>query len=180
MWKIKDNKAEFNLINQAAKDDDKTGATDRYCDIVKHCKEELYAIPLINNILISFNLPFITEEWLSTDLVEKLPVEWIWDFVERPLRVIIPLNLQAKSLLSAASETGDKYDWLGQILGAVYTTFSDYILINGVNIVSYQEEIYSNHLTVLQMFDEIIIEVYNDPDIDKSLNKQLSDFTIKV
>jgi hypothetical protein len=82
--------------------------------------------------------------------------------MERTIRVTIPLKLQATALVSASTQTGDKYDWLGQIIGTVYTHFSEYIITDDTNVVSYLEEIYPEHLAVLQMFEEIIIEEQND------------------
>ena len=174
MYKITSNLQQINEINNAVKI--KENNTDsQYCDINKHCSLELYSIPIIPNYLNLLGLNFITEEWLNTDIIQELPKDWKWNFPLRPLRIKIPLEVQAKALISAAQVTGDKYDWLGQIINAVYATISEFIVTNG-EVSVYLEEIYPQHLGVLQMFDEIKIEVYSD---NSKSSKQLTDYIVK-
>lgn len=179
MYKITNNLQQINEINNAVKlkEDNQDS---NYCKIDKHCKDELYAIPLDNSSLLSLGLSFITETWLTTDIVETLPKDWTWNFPIRQLRVTIPLEIQATALIDNVTGTGDKYDWLGQIISVVYPLFSQYILTTDTSVIVYLEELYPQHLQVIQMFEEIVIEVYDNPDIvDSSFSKQIIDFIVK-
>jgi len=169
---------QLNEINLAYRTVFNLDSSNYFSIIINHCSEEKYAFYItrmdILNAIDDVCL-FITEEWLSTDIIQELPKDWKWNFPLRPLRIKIPLEVQAKALISAAQVTGDKYDWLGQIINAVYATISEFIVTNG-EVSVYLEEIYPQHLGVLQMFDEIKIEVYSD---NSKSSKQLTDYIVK-
>ena len=98
MYKILDNPEQFNLINYTAHQQS-PDTTDRYCDIIKHCKEELYAIPIIEVILKSYGLDFITDIWLNTNVVETLPLDWTWFNMDRPIRMTMQTNWLNQTML---------------------------------------------------------------------------------
>ena len=85
MYKITNNIEQILQINNAQAQKE-IGTT--YCEVNKHCTKNLFAIPIIEPILRSYNLPFITNEWLNTDVVNDLPIDWTWDIMEKPFRLV--------------------------------------------------------------------------------------------
>jgi hypothetical protein len=86
MYKIAKNTEQFDIINNKAHELS-PDTTDKYSEITKHCNKDLYAIPLIDNILKSYNIEFITDEWLTTDIIDTLPIDWTWQNLDRPVRM---------------------------------------------------------------------------------------------
>ena len=149
MYKISNNKQEFETINQTAVLKDSTCT--EFSNIIKHCKDELYAFnigenDILRSILLSYNLPFITEEWLNTDIVSELPNDWTW-YYETSMRIIIPNYL----ILSD--------DNLRNLI--TYCIENDVLhIIDKDNTWLYVNYILPEHLALLESFDEIKIENY--------------------
>lgn len=74
----------------------------KYCDIIKHPIREEWVIPIDEVILKSYELNFITDEWLNSNLVEELPEDWNWPFPQQ-LRIRIS-DVDIVDLLSNYSE----------------------------------------------------------------------------
>lgn len=138
---------------------------DVFSILINHCIENKKALDLsrmdIINTLKSVCL-FIDDDWLSINVVSELPKDWTWLFIERPVRITIPLEIQAKALQSAVLVTNDKFMYLGQLINVIYPTISEFIVIDNSNVYIYVNYIdtpgSSQNLQILQMFEEIKIE----------------------
>ena len=95
MYKLTTNISEVNSINTAQS---KKEIGSSYCEINKHCNQELYAIPIIESILKSYNLDFITDSWLNSNIVENIPNDWNWHSPYKTKRFIIPNSLIVQSI----------------------------------------------------------------------------------
>jgi len=71
--------------------------------------------------------------------------------------VIFSIKLQAESLKSYALGTGDKYDYLGQLINSLIMNLIEKVKTDDTNIYVYLEQILPEHLIILQMFEEIKI-----------------------
>ena len=142
MYKITTNLSEINKINDAVKVKENNQES-QYCEINKHCKLEQYSIPLLESYLRSLGLSFITEEWLTTNIVETLPFDWTWFAPEKSKRISVPNRLLSNQIIKQLIVT---------IIANENPTQSDdyyqYIYFND----------WENNQFILEMFPEIKYE----------------------
>jgi hypothetical protein len=149
MYKIANNPEQFNLINQKIKEVE-NNENSLFSEITKHCKEEKYAFgigeegSLIRNYLISFGLDFVTPEWLTTNAISELPLDWTW-YYDTLIRTIIPnyLILQDNNLRALIQYCMDN-DVLNVVGKEETYVYVNYIL--------------PEHLALFESFEEITIE----------------------
>jgi len=155
MYKITNNIELINKINQAAKL--KEGNQEvNYCEIQKHPVRDEYAIPIIENILKGYNLSFIKE--VLSNLVSELPEDWEWLYLERPVRLEIPLDVYAKSMLEKTQSKVSKSALLGEIIEGVMPVVSEYVQITKTHAIIYLEELFKNDETLIKSIEEIKID----------------------
>ena len=168
MFKIITDINQLTAINNAVKLKEQNNDS-IYCEIDKHCKNEMYAIPIMRDYLKNLGLDFITDNWLNSNIVETLSTDWSWLYTDRLIRVSIPFNLQAKAQVSKAKKTKEdnkennssknEYQLLGELLTNMLPLIPEYMIINGGDYITiYLEELYPEHEMLLRSFSEIIIE----------------------
>ena len=153
MYKIITDIAILTAINEAAKLRENNSEVN-YCEVVKHPINEEWAIPIIESILWGYELPFIND--LLDGLIETLPQDWNWIYIDRPIRIIIPLWVQAKALTYTDEET--KWLYLKELVLFIRPYVEVYTLTDKENVTIYLEELYPQHEAILSMFEEIKIE----------------------
>ena len=157
MYKIVTNITEITAINNAVKVKE-NNETSSYCQINKHCKDELYAIPIINSYLLSLvsYCPFITNEWLTTDVVEELPKDWTWKLMDRPIRLVMTTNFITDILLSNTDLTLIIKSKIEE--NAVLSDEDSFIVKDEANTIAYFNEVKTdiNPLTGKSDYDVIM------------------------
>jgi hypothetical protein len=162
MYKIAQNTIEFDIINQTAHSRNPE-TTDKYADIIKHCKQDLYALPLIPTVLNRYGLEFITEEWLSTDIVETLPTEWTWYRMDRPIRLIMQTQFVTDILLQQ-NELAELIS-LKLAENKQETPLGDFITKDNIQTIAYFYKIDEGDVPIVTpyiMSGDIIIEQLNN------------------
>jgi len=133
---------QVNQINEAQSNKE---VGSKYCEPIKHPLQELYAIPVLETILRSYQLDFITEEWLSMDVYETLPDDWNWIYESESIRITIPnylilTNTDLRNLITYSIDNDVK-----NVIDKEYTRlYVNYIL--------------PEHLALLESLTEITIE----------------------
>jgi hypothetical protein len=167
MYKIITDITQLEIINSKVQELENNSSS-KYCETVKHPFQNKWAIPILEGILRGYNIDFMTDSWFNTDIIEELPEDWLWPYLNRTYRVKIPYQLQAKAIRTKNKNKDDyKLKLLIEVLNANLP--EEYSFYDSDYIITYLEEIYSTFsscgndetdLEVLQMFDEIIIEHY--------------------
>jgi len=135
-------------INQINEAQSKKEIGSKYCEHIRHPLQELYAIPVLDTVLRSYQLEFITDEWLSTDVYETLPDDWNWVYENESVRITIPnylilTNTNLRNLITYSIDNDVK-----NVIDKEYTRlYVNYIL--------------PEHLALLESITEITIETRN-------------------
>ena len=154
MYKIITDISILTALNEAASQKENNPEV-KYCEENKHCNRNEWAIPIIEPILIAYKLPFIDE--LLHGLVESLPESWSWHFEDRPIRISIPLYIQSTALTYTESE--DRWLYLKDLVLMIRPVIEEFTLTDKENVTIYLEELFPEHMAILEMFEEIKIEV---------------------
>jgi len=146
MLKIITDFAQLEAINNAAQIIENNPLS-KYDEGIKHCMLEKWAIlfsPWLEKPEVKELCPFITDEWLQTDIIETLTQDWFWHY-DTSIRIIIPNYLILKEAY----------------LKALINYCDDNNVPNYVDIDNsfiYVNEIYPEHQTLFDMYEQIKIE----------------------
>jgi hypothetical protein len=152
---------QLEAINNAVKERE-NNPDSQYCELNKHASQELYAVPIMADYLKGLKLPFITDEWLNTDIVEQIPDNWTWHVEERPIRMIIPNEVYTKMKLYSSKivSSKDSADMtsIKATTESIIPTDDRYIFVDEENIVMYLEELTKEIEVMITAFEVIKFE----------------------